>query len=808
LWQGFGWPFSSDAASLGTPDGAQLFEKLSRLDFVLDVNDILSYYKTVRLYLGVREFFGRSCAAPRAEVNGKSGSCVAAAMVTISEALSIAIEHHRAGRLEVAVPIYRQILALDPDHAGVLHLLGVIAQQGGKNDVAIAHFRRAIGVDATNAEFHNSLGVARLALGEFDEAVACFRRALQLDPGYAEANGNLANAWKRQGWPEEAIAYYQRALQLKPDDAQTHYNLGNVWLEQGQLELAADCYGRALELKPAFAEAHNNLGFVRRDEGSLDEAAAYFRRVIQLRSDSAAAHVNLGQVLAERGRVCHAAASFQQALQLSHDDPLALYNLGNVRRDQGKLDEAISCYRRALQGQPDLWAALGNLVNTLQHVCEWDELQPLSQRLIEAVDEPADAQTAAVVPPLSVLVAPTATSARQQWLCARRWVDGQLKAAVNAGQTRKILGPSSGRPRIKIGYLSADFRAHAVAYLAVELFENHDRALFEVIGYSYGPDDGSPLRRRLMNAFDRFVDLEGDNYAESAQRIAADEVDVLVDLTGYTKSARTQILALRPAPIQVNYLGYPGTMGAPFMDYIVVDEFVVPAEQQSFFTEKLVRLPGCYQINSRREISPRTPTRNECGLPQHAFVFCAFNGSQKIVPAVFAVWMELLKQVPGSVLWLLERNRFAAANLRREAQVRQVEPERLVFAPHLPLSEHLARYRQADLFLDTFPYSGHTTASDALWAGCPVLTIAGQTFASRVAGSLLRTVGLSELVATSIDEYRDRALCLAHDPHELTALRERLQANRESSGLFDAAAFARKLEAAFITMRETHAVEA
>ncbi len=314
------------------------------------------------------------------------------------------------------------------------------------------------------------------------------------------------------------------------------------------------------------------------------------------------------------------------------------------------------------------------------------------------------------------------------------------------------------------------------------------------------------MRRRLIEGLDQFADLRNVSDAEAARRIAADGVDILVDLKGHTREARTQIFAYRPAPIQVNYLGYPGTMGAPFIDYILVDDFVVPADQQPFFTEKLVHLPGCYQVNdNQREISAHTPSHAECGLPDQGFVFCCFNNGYKITPAIFDAWMNLLKAVPGSVIWLLEINRLAPANLRREAEARGVAAQRLVFAPRQPLAEHLARHRAADLFLDCFPVNAHTTASDALWAGLPVLTIAGETFVSRVAGSLLRTIGLPELIMTSLEDYAAMALRLARDPALLGDLRARLAASRKTSPLFDGGRFARNLEQAYVSMWETHA---
>ncbi len=309
-----------------------------------------------------------------------------------------------------------------------------------------------------------------------------------------------------------------------------------------------------------------------------------------------------------------------------------------------------------------------------------------------------------------------------------------------------------------MGYLSANFRVHPVAFLIVEVLEKHDRERFVVKAYSYGKDDGSPIKRRIVNACDEFHDIRAASHAEATRQIQAGGVDILIDLTGYTEESRTQILVQRQAPVQVNYLGFPGTMAAPFLDYILVDEFVVPADQQPFFTENLVHLPGSYQANdSQRTVAARTPARFECNLPAEGFVFCCFNNIFKITQEMFGVWMELLRAVPDSVLWLLESNRFAPANLRREAAALGVAPERLVFAPTAPLPEHLARHRLADLFLDTFPYNAHTTASDALWIGCPLVTLAGETFSTRVAGSLLRTIGLPELVTHNIDDYRQTA---------------------------------------------------
>jgi predicted O-linked N-acetylglucosamine transferase (SPINDLY family) len=649
-------------------------------------------------------------------------------MATISQALAIAVQHHQAGRLQAAEQIYRQILAVEPNHADAWHLLGVIADQVGKHEVAIEFMERAIGLEGNAAVFHNSLagaygalrripeafacyhralelkpdyaevhnnlgvalndqgkpdeslvccrralelkpdfaeahynlGNALKAQGKLDEAVACYRRALQLKPDYAKAHNNLGVTLNDQGKPDEAVACCRRARELKPDFAEAHYNLGNALKARGNLDEAVACYRRALELKPDFAKVYNNLGVALGNQGSLDEAIACCRRALELKPDFADPHNNLGVVLNEQGRLDEAVACYHRALELEPDYAEAHSNLGAALLYQGKLDEAVTCYRRTLELRPDHATSLGSLVHALQHLCCWEDLKAPSQRVTEIVDGNADGGTAFPISPFTFLTLPATTTAEQQLRSARQWLDRRLKAINEPGRSLARRRAVDLKSKTTIGYLSADFHSHATAWLIAELFEKHDRRQFEVFGYSYGPDDGSPMRRRLIEAFDRFSDLRDASFLESAQRIAADGVDILVDLKGYTQNARTQILALRPAPIQVNYLGYPGTMGAPFMDYILVDDFVVPGDQQPFFTEKLVHLPGCYQVNdSQREISAQTPSRAECGLPEEGFVFCSFNNSYKITPEMFDAWMGLLKAVSGSVLWLLEGNRFA-----------------------------------------------------------------------------------------------------------------------------------------------------
>ena len=740
---------------------------------------------------------------------------------SIDEIIRRALEFHGQGRLAQAEPLYRQALQSAPDHPDSLHLLGVLCGQMRRFDEAEALIGRAIALYPGVAILYNSLGNVLADRGQPDKSVPCYRKAVELQPDYAEAYYNLGNAWARQGQLAEAVDSFRKAVKLRPNYVEAHNRLGFLLDGQGKTAEAVECYRRALQLKPDFAEAHNNLGNALRDQRQIAQAADCYRRAVQLQPAYAEAHGNLGNSLGEQGQFAQAVGCYRKALELKFEHPDIYSGLGNALKELGQFAEAADCYRQALRRKPDHLAVQGQLAALLQQMCQWEGLLELSVQAQAAVQTNAPGNTAHAMPPfLFITLSTPPATAEQQLQCASRWAREQSKfaqgacdadkmSATHEGETPSPHGPArpvEARAKITLGYFSADVREHPVARLIVELFEKHDRKRFSVLGYSYGPDDGSALRRRISGAFDRFADVRDLSDVQIAQRIADDGVDILIDLTGYTQHARPQVLAMRPAPIQVNYLGYPGTMGATFIDYILVDDFIAPPSRQPFFTEKLVQLPGCYQANDgKREIALRTPTRAQCGLPESGFVFCAFHNSYKISPEMFDVWMRLLKEVPGSVLWLLEDNRFAPDNLRREAQARGVAAERLVFAPRRPLPEHLARHRLADVYLDEYPVNAHTTTSDALWVGCPVLTRSGDTFISRVAGSLLTTIGLPDLVTTSLEEYERQALRLARDADYLADVRARIEANRDRCGLFDASHFAVGIEKAYSTMWEIHA---
>jgi predicted O-linked N-acetylglucosamine transferase (SPINDLY family) len=699
----------------------------------------------------------------------------------------------RQGSDEEALAALREALRRKPRYAEASNNIGVVLQRQGKLDEALSAYRSAAAWQPAYAEAHFNVGVILHQKGDRDGAADAYRQVIALRPDLAEAFNNLGTVLQEQGLPAQALAAFDDAIKRRYGYAEAHFNRGVVLREQGRLEQALGAFRHAISLRKDYVAAINNAGVVLQELGRTDDAATGYRLILGLKPADAEAHNNLGAALLAQGRPDAAVSELQRALALRPDYPEAHYNLGNAWRELGKLEGAIAAYQTALRLRPGFADAYSQLIHHCRHACDWLHHAADERRLLEMVRTGA-----ARVPPFYLLA--THASAADQLACARRWVEPLLPQPdeLFRHDVRR------DRDRIRLGYLSADFCQHATASLAVELFEQHDRARFEVIAYSYGSDDASPLRRRIERAFDRFVDIRALPHRAAAERINADGIDILVDLKGYTQHARPRIAAYRPAPVQVSWLGYPATMGAPFIDYAVVDAYIVPPDEQPHFTERLVHLPGCYQVNGRnREIAASVPSRRDCGLPPDGFVFCSFNNSYKITPEVFAIWMRLLAAVPGSVLWLLASNELVARNLRREAGKRGVAPDRLVFAPRLPLAEHLARHRNADLFLDTLPCNAHTTASDALWAGLPLVTCTGRTFSGRVAGSLLATIGLSELIASSPEEYERTPLALARDPRRLDELRDRLRRARETSSLFDAARFTAGLEAAYFGMWET-----
>jgi predicted O-linked N-acetylglucosamine transferase (SPINDLY family) len=697
------------------------------------------------------------------------------------------------GDLDGAMRSYLAAISVRPSYAEAHNNAGVVLQMRGELDEAADAYRRAIAVKPGYAEALFNLGSAQHQMGELEAAAASYRQAIALAPKVAFAHNNLGTVLKDQGQLDAALAAFEQVIALRADHAEAHYNRGTVLQQQARAEDALAAYGRALVLRPDYLDAANNAGIVLQELGRQADAIELYRKFARPTSAHADLYNNMGTALLGSGRPDEAGQAFEQALASRPDFPEAAYNLGNALRELGRLADALSAWEQAVRLRADYADALSQLVHHRALTCQWDQHGADQERLVRMV------RSGVRVPPFYLLATPA--TAADQWLAGRQWM-----APIQPPREARLRHhPSLPGGRLRLGYLSGDFHQHATAQLMAGLFEAHDRDCFEVFAYSYGADDASAMRARLTRAFDRFMDISTLSYRDAAKAIHQDQIDILIDLKGYTHGSRPMIAALRPAAVQVSYLGYPATMGADFIDYIMVDRFVVDSSEQPVFSEKLVHLPVCYQANDAAFARAASPTsRRDWGLPEEGLVLCCFNNSYKLSPHIFDIWMRLLGATRGSVLWLLATNDLAELNLRKEAAARGVDPTRLVFAAVVPSAVHIERHRHADLFLDTLPCNAHTTASDALWGGVPVLTCRGDTFAGRVAGSLLNAIGMDELVTASLEEYELTARALLGDPARLSAMRRKIEQKRDVNSLFDLPKLTRAIEAAYQRMWLRH----
>jgi protein O-GlcNAc transferase len=643
----------------------------------------------------------------------------------------------------------------EQDVAGALQQAIALHQQNRLDEA-----RRGYEVVLRAAPHHfqalNLLGTLACQQRDFAAAVQRLGQALRVDPKYSAGHSNLAYALRALGRHREALASCERALTLMPN----------------------------------FPDALNNRGGILGDLGRHDEALASYDRALALAPATAQLLADRGLALRALDRREEALAAFEQALALAPDHADAQRNRATTLSELGRHEEAAQQLEGLLRLRPDFERVPGDLLQEKLQSCDWQGLEAAVAGLVEGVEAGRP-----VTAPFSFLCLPVTPA--DQLRCARLYA---AKTAVPVAQ-QLWKGECYRHKRIKLAYLSADFSNHATSHLLAGLIEAHDRDRFETVALSFGPAAADEYRWRLERSFGRFIDIRSKSDREAAQLLRALEVDIVVDLKGYTWGSRPGILAFRPAPVQVNYLGYPGTMGAAHLDYIIADRHVIPPEERDCYQEKIVYLPDSYQPNdASRRIGSPLADRVAAGLPADGFVFCAFHNSYKIRPPVFAVWMRLLGAVEGSVLWFLDGGAAVRRNLRRAAAEQGVDPTRLVFAPRLPAEAHLARHGLADLLLDTLPCGAHTTASDALWAGLPVLTCLGSSFAGRVAASLLSAIGLPELVTETLADYEALALALARDPSRLAGLRATLAANRLNRPLFDTDRYRRHIESAYTTM--------
>ena len=707
---------------------------------------------------------------------------------SIHQALQFLQQNRPADALKTLETLPRD-LASDPNTD---FLLGIALSMLFRKDEAIEVYQRVIAQQPGNAAAHLNLGADLFSLGRYEASLTSLSLAQKLAPNDPMVALNLGNVYKAQGNSDAALTAYDLALTIDPNYAAAWSNRGDLLCQLGQPDEAILSYEKALTINPAFSDALNNLGLTYIEAKRFDEGIAAINRAIALNPRFAMAYNNLGIALFKTGRQEKGLEAYQRAIDLDPNLPDPYFNLAEALAGMRQYQDAIAFYKKAIERSLTPARYLGSYLHTKMKLCDWSGVNEEVRLLLSKVD---DSHCAAS--PFTLLG--IASTAAQQKRCAEAFVK---KVYPSKAQTTTAPRPIKQLDhKIRIGYLSSDLYAHATAYLMAELFELHDRARFEIILFNYGNAPADAMRERIKSSADAFYDISDISDPDAAKFISEIGIDILVDLKGHTEGARLGILAHRPAPIQVHYLGYPGTLGAPFIDYLIADHVLIKDEDYEHYSEKIVHLPGSYQVNDRkRHIASLQDERAAHGLPNNGFVFCCFNNSWKITPDIFDVWMRILNQNPESVLWLIEDNALATSNLRAEAQKRGVHPERLIFAPKLPLAAHLSRHRHADLFLDTPFYNAHTTASDALWSGLPVLTLQGTTYASRVGASLLNALDMGDLVAADMNEYESKANAFASNLIKLEETRSKLNAALKTTALFDTPAFTRALESAYETM--------
>jgi protein O-GlcNAc transferase len=694
-------------------------------------------------------------------------------------------------KFDDAVVSCDKAIALKPDYAEAYLNRGNALQELKQFDAAVVSYDTAIALKPNYAQAYSNRGNTLQELKQFDAAVTSFDKAIALKPDYAEAYSNRGNALQELKEFDSAVASFDKAIALKPDYAQAYSNRGNALQELKQFDAAVASCDKAIALKPDYAEAYLNRGNVLQELKQFDAAVTSYDKAIALKPDYAEAYSNRGNALQELKQFVAAFASFDKAIAFQPDYAEAYLNRGNALQELKQFDAAVASYDKAIALKPDSDYLFGMRMHIKMHLCDWQNFERNVSELSIKIQSYFKAS-----PCLPILALPIGLSELRQ--ASETWIRDKYAYNPSLGQIQKSVSKS----KICIGYFSADFHTHPVSILSVGLFEHHDKSKFELIAFSFGPETRDEIRGRIKNSFDKFIDVRKKSDKEVAVLSRELGVDIAIDLSGHTQNCRTGIFSFRAAAIQLSYIGYLGTMGAEYYDYLIADRTIIPVHSQKYYSEKIVYLPT-YQVNDcKQEIPDASLSRQALNLPSSGFVYCCFNANYKITPSTFESWMRILNAVPESVLLLYTDISTAANNLKMEAEKRGVNPERLIFGPRLIRSEYLARCRSADLFLDTLPYNAGATASDALWAGLPVLTCMGDSFASRYAASMLFAIGLPELVTDTQAEYEALAIELATNPIKLKSIKGKLENNRLSTPLFKTALFTKHIEAAYTKMYE------
>lgn len=748
----------------------------------------------------------------------------------INKLFEQAIQMHQVGKVYDAEALYMSVLRINASHIGAQTMLGTIYTQSNRSLEGIQLLQQSLKKDAKQFWAHNALGVgflnteqyenafqsfkkaiklkvdyidayfnlakAQRALGNFHDAINTYSRCISLNPGYAPAFSNRGNIYLEDlNKYEMALLDYQEFIKLSPNSWYGFYNLANALMELKKYQEALDNFDMAIQLKPDYAEAYSNRGLVLNYFKRYDEALSDFSRANELKPDYIKAYLNCGVTYINLDSYEDALINFERAIKLKPDYAEAYFYRGVSYNKLKRYSDALESFEFAFKFKPDRDYLLGILMHTKMYLCDWVDFDQLLKELINKTQQHKKTSV-----PFSVIALIDD-------------LDIQKKSAVifsketyPANNLSEKLNTCPKNNKIRLGYFSADFREHPVSYLTAELFELHNRDMFEVIAFSFGVNTNDNLRKRLEVAFDNFLDVRDKTDLEIVELARSMNIDIAIDLSGYTEDCRTGIFAMRVAPIQVNYLGYPGTMGAEYIDYIIADNTLIPKEKQGFYLEKIAYLPNSYMVcDTTIKLSDIAYSVEDFGLPKNAFIFCCFNAPYKITPATFESWMHIMNAVKDSILWLPHMNAVATNNLKMMAEESGVNGDRIIFASRMPsVSDHLKRIQLADLFLDTFTYNAHTTCADALRVGLPVITLMGDSFASRVASSLLNAVGLPELITISSSDYESLAIDIASNPIKLQEIKAKLNKNFNASSLNNTKLFARHIEAAYQEMYHNH----
>ena len=745
----------------------------------------------------------------------------------VEASYSLGVILHEIGNLEDAVIAYQDAIKTNPNFSEAHNNLGNAYKDLGKPDIALKSYQRALKINPNFSEAHNNLGNVYKEIGQLEDAVDSYQKALEINPDYPALHNNLGNAFyeldrlqesvnsfesalsynpdyvdslnnlgivfSELGETDRAIKSFEKAIAIKPDYADAYNNLGNALKDISQLDRAVKSYENAIDLKLDFAEAYNNLGNVLKDLDRLNEAFDCFEKALKINPNFPEAHNNFGALLKDLNQLKKARKSIEKAIEINPNFAEAYHNLGNVFKDLDLLDEALKSYQKAKTLRDDLDYILGNIITTKMNFCSWESLPILFNELSEKIHD-----NRKVIDPFTLF------SLIDDPALQKRAAEIRINSHHPKIDTLQNILDYNLHSKIRIGYFSADFREHPLAYLTAELYELHDRDHFEIHAFSFGKDTNDELNLRIKAGVDYFHNVDLMSHKEIVLLARSLEIDIAVDLAGFTAGAKTEVFAMSAAPIQLSYIGYLGTMGADYYDYLIADPMMIPQESQKHYVEKIVYLPS-FQVNDSKDLPPEiTLTRKEVGLPDKGFVFCCFNNTYKFTPTVFDSWARILKAVEGSILIVYASNESSKTNLKKEILNRGVETDRLIFGDSISKPKYLARYRVADLFLDTHPYNAGTTASDALKMGVPMLTYIGRSYQARMGASILNSINLPELITNSLEEYESLAIELASNPDKLKKIKDKLQSNLTTAPLFNTPLFTKNIESAYTQMYERH----